>query len=133
MPIIPVDNIPELVERHEHGESYRTLANELNVSHMTVKRAIESYDPTLATPDILRGLKLYDKVRLRRDVKDRFYPLEKGEVVQIIGFDIPENSAIVTCDRYEFNRSFDVPIDALEKCESVKQGRKSEHIIPPLR
>lgn len=125
MPKIPVDKIPELVERHEHGESYRALANELNVSHMTVKRAINSYDPTLAPPDIFRGLQVQDKVRLRRDINFRYHNLEKGEVVQIIDFDESDKTALVTVHRYR--EAIDVPIDALIECIPTDVGPNPEH------
>ena len=113
MPKIPTDKIPELVERYNNGESYRELAEEFNVSHMTVKRAIASYEPPPESPDMFHGFKLYDKVRLKKDINFRFHDLTKGEEAQIIGFNKPENDVLVTVNRYR--ESLDVPIDALRK------------------
>ena len=113
MPKIPTDKIPELVERHERGESYRELAEEFNVSHMTVKRAIASYEPPPESPDMFHGFKLYDTVRLKKDINFRFHDLTKGEEAQIIGFNKPENGALVTVNRY--HESLDVPIDVLQR------------------
>ena len=121
MPKIPPDKIPELVERYNNGESYRELAEEFNVSHMTVKRAIASYEPPPEpppeslpeSPDMFHGFKLYDKVRLKKDIIFRFHDLTKGEEAQIIGFNKPENGALVTV--YRYHGSLDVPIDALQK------------------
>ena len=113
MPKIRADKIPELVERHERGESYRELAEEFNVSHMTVKRAIASYEPPPESPDMFHGFKLYDKVRLKKDINFRFHALKKGEEAKIIGFDQCDNTARVTV--YRYHESLDVPIDALQK------------------
>ena len=43
MPKIPPDKIPELVERHNNGESYRDLAPEFNVSHTTIMRYVKKH------------------------------------------------------------------------------------------
>ena len=113
MPKIPPDKIPELVERHERGESYRKLAEEFNVSHMTVKRSVDNYVAPPESPDTFQGFKLYDKVRLKKDINFRFHDLTNGEEAKIIGFNKPENGALVTV--YRYHGSLDVPIDALQK------------------
>ena len=113
MPKIPADKIPELVERYSNGESYRELAEEFNVSHMTVKRAITSYEPPPESPDMFHGFKLYDTVRLKKDIIFRFHDLTNGEEAQIIGFNAPDNTALVTV--YQYHESLDVPIDVLQR------------------
>ena len=119
MPKIPTAKIPDLVARHDNGESFRELATEFNVSHMTVKRAIENYEapPEFEAPpeppDVFKGFKIFEKVILCRDVDFEFYYLKISEVVKIVNFLKPENTAIVTTDRYGV--AFDVPIDTLQK------------------
>ena len=125
MPRIPFDKIPQLVEQYERGKSYRELAKQHNVSHMTVKRAIDSFDPTPAPPDIFRGLQVQDKVRLRRDINFSYHYLEKGEVVQVIDFEESDQTALVTTPRYR--EAIDVPIDALTEYIPTAVGPKPEH------
>ena len=66
-------------------------------------------------------VKRYDKARLCRDVDFPYHPLKKGEEVQIIDFDKPENSALVTSHQY--GQALDLPIDALEICEGSLKSR----------
>ena len=113
VPKIRADKIPELVERHERGESYRELAEEFNVSHMTVKRSVDNYVAPPESPDTFHGFKLYDKVRLKKDIIFRFHALKKGEEAKIIGFDQCDNTARVTV--YRYHESLDVPIDVLQR------------------
>ena len=116
MPQIPTDKIQELLERHNNGESYRDLAPEFNVSHTTIMRCVKKHESLTEPPDIFHGFKRYDKARLRSDVDFPYHRLKKGEEVKIINFDKPENSALVTVQRYR--EALDVPIDALRKKES---------------
>ena len=117
MPKIPPDKIPELVERHNNGESYRDLAPEFNVSaHDHYALCEETQNVTRTTEYVFHGFKRYDKVNLLCDVDFPYHSLKKGEEVQIIDFDKPENVALVTSHRY--SEALDVPIDALQKKES---------------
>ena len=116
MPKIPPDKIPELVERHNNGESYRRLAKEFNISHTSIMRYVKNQENLPEPPGVFHGFKRYDKVKLRHDVNFRFHHLKKGEEVQIIDFDKPENCAIVTI--YRYREALDVPIDVLQKKES---------------
>ena len=116
MPKIPPDKIPEIVERHNNGESYRDLAPEFNVQHTTIMRYVKKHKTSPEPPHVFHGFKRYDKVNLLCDVDFPYHPLKKGEEVQIIDFDKPENVALVTSHRY--SEALDVPIDALQKKES---------------
>ena len=116
MPKIPPDKIPELVERHNNGESYRELAKEFNVSHTTIMRYVKKHKTPPESPHTFHGFNRYDKVNLLCDVDFPYHSLKKGEEVQIIDFDKPENCAIVTI--YRYREALDVPIDVLQKKES---------------
>ena len=115
MPQIPTDKIQELLKRHDNGQSYRQLAKEFNVSHTTIMRYVKKHETLTEPPDAFHGFKSYDKVKLRCGVDFPYHHLTAGEVVQIIGFDKPDNVALVTCHRYR--EALDVPIDALQKKE----------------
>ena len=124
MPKIPPDKIQEIVERHNNGESYRDLAPEFNVQHTTIMRNVKKHKTSPEPPHVFHGFKRYDKVNLLCDVDFPYHSLKKGEEVQIIDFDKPENTALVTSHQY--GQALDLPIDALEICDEFLKSRQQQ-------
>ena len=117
MPKIPPDKIPELSRTaQQRRELSRSRTRIQCIPHDHYAQCEETRKSSPEPPGVFHGFKRYDKVNLLCDVDFPYHPLKKGEEVQIIDFDKPENVALVTSHRY--SEALDVPIDALQKKES---------------
>ena len=105
--------IIEIVKLRRQGKSLHDIAKPFDVSHMTVKRLLES-DRAFALTGF-KKLSPGDHAKFTRDVQSGAYHLEEGDMVIFEESARKANTAWVSGGHLRGDAVVDVPMDALEK------------------
>ena len=108
--------IVELLQLRDEGKGLRSLGQHFGVSHMTIRRWLESDEVAkfVASTDF-KGFARGDNAILTRDVKSGAYCLQKGDTFTFSEFDPKTHNGWVSGGHLPFGVQADVPMDVLEK------------------
>ncbi len=108
--------IVELLQLRDEGKGLRSLGQHFGVSHMTIRRWLESDEVAkfVASTDF-KGFTRGDNAILTRDVQSGAYHLKAGDTVIFDYFDPASNTGWISGGSLRSDVVVDVPMDALEK------------------
>ena len=117
--------IVELLQLRDEGKGLRSLGRHFGVSHMTIKRWLESDEVARFVASTgFKGFAGGDNAILTRDVKSGAYHLKEGDTVIYSEFDPETHAGWVSGGHLPIGVQADVPMDALEKNWQVKAVKK---------
>ena len=108
--------IVELLQLRDEGKGLRSLGQHFGVSHMTIRRWLESDEVAkfVASTDF-KGFARGDNAILTRDVQSGAYHLKEGDTFTFSEFDPKTHNGWISGGHLPFGVQADVPMDVLEK------------------